>query len=1004
MNSIKLLAKKHLMVCPEIKSGFFVLLFFLLFGFSEAAPVNYTPKNGALINNNMPNLTWSKTRCDFFEIWIDGKKMGNVQGDQNAYTPFGLSFGEHEWQVVAVSKGGKIKGSKSTFTIDDAPLENLPENAVLLREGWTVQSSAVLKMDGKKLSSKLIKTKKWFSTSLPSTVLTALVRNGVYPNPNNGLNNMLIPDCNDEFNAENDLLKYSHIKGQNPWDKKYWFRKEFNITADQLKQIVWLNIGEINYRAEAWLNGQLLADTSVMVGMERSFRFNITDKLKTDKPNILAIAIYPPDHPGKPEPSPITPLADPGVNMADGMISKDYTKWDVLGWDWQPDVRDRDMGITEDVYLTTSNVLELRDLYVTSDLPLPDTTSAEITISANLINHSAFEKQGIISTKVIIDNEEISIEKPFKIAPNSTSEIIFKSTDFNVLQLKTPKLWWPFGYGKQNLYFLKLEAKTEEGVIATAGTKFGIREVETYIGTKERVYKINGEEIYMKGGNWVLDMHLNWTASRYEHEIRLTRNAGLNFLRIWGPTGAPPTAFYEAADKYGILLWQDFLNDFWGTFKNTPEYTPNFDLFEKATTDIIKKYRNHPSLIIWCGGNEGPNPKEDLIMNKLLPTYDGRDSRHYLRISDNDGLHGGGPYHTLEPANYFTHDRMLGFSSEIGPSGIPVYESMLKFMTNMGKDYLEDRFPLNGEWAYHDATERPFSDTRKFSSHDDIIRKYYGSPTSKGKEGVKEYADKCQVLNYEVYRSGIEAINRQVWGNASGFALWKSNSSWPSLVWQVYDWYMQAHAGYYATQKANELVHIQLNRATLEVDVLNALHKNIENCRLSAVLYNSKMEVLWSENKEMSLDKNMVTKTGWTVPSNAELNFLVLKIQDSTGRDISDNFYWLNQLNDFTALKKLAQPKLMCTVSNIKTAGKAKIKVTLTNFGNGLASMVALKLIGEKSGAELLPSYWDKNYLNILPGQSVEAIVELDAVDISEKPALEVTAYNMKEPLKLFIP
>jgi len=983
-----------------------LILFIVVFSAAGviAAPVNCAPSNGAVISNNMPNLTWTKTPCDYTEIVIDGKKMGEIPGDQNEYTTVGLSFGTHTWQVIAVSKGKKQKSEPTVFTIDDKPLENLPEGAVLLLDGWKMESSVNMKKSGRELSSTSMKTKKWYPTTLPTTVLTTLVRNGVYPNPNNGLNNMRIPDCNDEFNVQYDLLKYSHLKGLNPWKDKYWFRKEFSVMPEQVKQHVWLNIGEINYRAEVWLNGVLLADTATVVGMERSFRFEITKLLKTGLPNILAIAIYPPDHPGKPEPAPITPLADPGVNMADGMISKDYTKWDALGWDWQPDIRDRDMGITEEVYLTSTNDLELTDLYVTSDIPLPDTTSAAITVSATLNNYSSVVKKGVVSAAISIDNEVIRVEKTFQIAPNSSQEMVFAPAGFPKLQLKNPKLWWPHGYGGQNLYKATLEATSDDGVTSSATTNFGIRKIETFIGKKERVYKINGKAIYLKGGNWVIDMNLNWTASRYEHEIRLTRNSGLNFLRIWGPTGTPPTAFYEAADRYGILLWQDFLNDYWGTFKNTPEYTPSYDLFEKATTAIIKKYRNHPSLFIWCGGNEGPNPKEALIVNKLLPAYDGRDSRHYLRISNDDGFHGGGPYHTLEPSNYFTHDKMMGFSSEIGPSGIPVFESMLKFMTNMGKDFQEDRFPLNGEWAYHDATERPWSDPRKFSAHDDIIRNYYGAPVLRGKEGVKEYADKCQILNYDVYRSAIEAINHQVWDNASGYALWKSNSSWPSVVWQLYDWYMQTHAGFYGAQKANELIHVQLNRATMELDVLNATFNSLNNCSLKATLYNSKMEVVWSDNKEMELPGNQSIKAGIAVPSKDELTFLVLNLENASGKTIADNFYWLSNTNDFAGLKSLTPPRIMCSVTSGKTAGKTMVKVSLNNYGNGLAYLVSLKLVGEKSGAELLPSYWNTNYLNILPGQNAEAVVEIDNSDLTEKPALEVRAYNMKEKLRVFIP
>ena len=110
-----------------------------------------------------------------------------------------------------------------------------------------------------------------------------------------------------------------------------------------------------------------------------------------------------------------------------------------------------------------------------------------------------------------------------------------------------------------------------------------------------------------------------------------------------------------------FLLWQDFLNDFWGTFKNTPGFRPEISLFEKATIGIVKKLRNHPSLIMWCGGNEGPNPREELIVNSILPKYDSRGNRHYLKQSDGDGFHGGGPYHTLEPKDYFTHHKLIGF-------------------------------------------------------------------------------------------------------------------------------------------------------------------------------------------------------------------------------------------------------------------------------------------------------------------------------------------------------
>ncbi|MDA3930191.1 MAG: beta galactosidase jelly roll domain-containing protein [Prolixibacteraceae bacterium] len=955
------------------------------------------PTNGTTLNNNMPTFSWTPVECDYYEIWINSIKMDEVPADRNVYTPFNLSFGTNSWQVIGVSENKNSESEIATFTIDDSPLTGLPESAILLRNNWKIKSSLLVNENGEALTTSTSNFNEWYSTSLPSTALSALVRNGVYPNPYISLNNLLIPDASDSFNVHNDLLKYSHIEGKNPWKTKFWYRTEFSVAPEKLSKKAYLNLEEINYRAEVWLNGRLVADSSQLVGMERYFKLNVTGTLA--EKNQLAIAIYPPDPIGTPATPPVEPLAHPGRNLGqDAMITKDYTKWDVLGWDWQPGVRDRDMGITEDVYLSFTDDIEVSNLYVSSNLPLPDTSSAEITISADIENKTELSKEGILSASISYENEIIEFKKEFKVEPGKTKSISWDKKDFDELIISNPKLWWPFGYGNQNLYKLELTAKTHDGDVSKISSNFGIREVETYIGSNERVYKINGEEVYMKGGNWVIDMMLNWTASRYDHEIRLTKASGLNMLRVWGPTGAPPKAFYDAADKHGVLIWQDFLNDFWGTFLNNPEFTPSVELFQASSIDIIKKYRNHPSLVMWCGGNEGPNPKEKLIMEELLPTYDGRDSKHYLKISNADGIHGGGPYHVLEPKGYFTARQLQGFSSELGPSGVPEFESMEKFMYQMGEDWKPGQFPLNSEWTYHDATDRFFSDQRKFSHFDKLVRDFYGAPDSTSAEGFKDYVKKSQVVSYEAYRSCIEAINCQLWENSSGYALWKSNSSWPSVVWQVYDWYLQTHSGFYATQLANEMVHIQLNRETMKVDVLNATRNAIDKLKLSAQLYNSDIEEIWIEEKKVSLAKNSVFKTGWEVPENDEINYLVLKIEDENGKLISRNFYWLNSTNNFKALNTLDEAEIKATVLSIS---ETEAVITLTNHGANLAFMVDLKLEGKHSGNELLPSYWNTNYFSLLPGESIKARVAIDSIDLTEEAVIKVNAYNLKQKITL---
>lgn len=954
------------------------------------------PIKNVQITENMPVLSWELLEGYSYEVWIDGINFES-KIDKNWYIPFPLSYGKHEWKIVAVKGNSKITSQKSEFVIVGKPLSSVPKNSVLLRNNWKVISSAIESEDGSVISSEKVNTTSWKNSSVPATVLSVMVRNGLYPNPYTGLNNMKIPDCNDAFNEKYELLQYSHIQGKNPWKDAYWYRKEFEIPSNYKDKYIWLNLGEINYKAEVWLNGTQIADTLEVIGMEQLFKFDITKVAKTEGKNILAIAIYPPDHPGKPANAPITPLASPGTNMADGAISHDYTKWDVMGWDWQPAIRDRDMGITEDVFINATDAIELTNLYVTSNLPLPDTSFADVTVSADIKNHSDHQKEGKIEATISIGNEVVKIEQSFSVQPNGTFSFLWNNKNRAQLHFKNPKLWWPVGYGNPELYDLKIIAKTQTNEQSTKQIHFGIREIETYLGNKERVYKINGQDIYCKGGNWVIDMMLNWTAKRYEDEILLTKNSNLNMLRVWGPTGAPPEAFYDAADKHGILLWQDFLNDFWGTMRNRPGFRPEESIFEKASISIVKKYRNHPALIMWCGGNEGVNPREELILTKILPEYDGRDSKHYLKTSNGDGLHGGGPYHTLEPEKYFTDNKLNGFSSEIGPSGVPVFESVQKFMPNLGETWMPGRFPLDGVWAYHDANDWRGRDMRKFSFYDNIIRNYYGG-TDSTLIDAEEYLEKCQLLNYDVYRASIEAINSQLWENSSGILLWKSNSSWPSITWQVYDWYLQAHAGYYGVKKAASPVVIQFNRASKKVEILNATYKVISRAKVTATLYNSNLDKIWETSENHDLPKSSVFTLKDSVPVTTEICYLKLKVENQKGDIISDNFYWLSSENNFKAFNNLPETKLKISTKKENSNELVKYNFSISNKGKTVALMTELRLVDNNTGLEILPSIWTDNYISLLPGEKKMVQVEINSNNLPTGLFLKYKTFNTKEP------
>jgi len=163
-------------------------------------------------------------------------------------------------------------------------------------------SSAVVTSTGDSVSSLQYSPKNyWFPVTVPSTVLTGLVANKVYPDPYIGMNNMLIPDANDSFNHQYHLEKYSYLPGEpNPWKKPYWYRTTFSVPAADKGKHFQLIFKGINYRAEVWLNRSLLADSSRMVGMFREFDLDASAAIHAGGENVLAVKIYPLDDPGLP--------------------------------------------------------------------------------------------------------------------------------------------------------------------------------------------------------------------------------------------------------------------------------------------------------------------------------------------------------------------------------------------------------------------------------------------------------------------------------------------------------------------------------------------------------------------------------------------------------------------------------------------------------------------------------------------------------------------------------
>ncbi|HTN36704.1 MAG TPA: hypothetical protein VL053_06490, partial [Arachidicoccus sp.] len=459
---------------------------------------------------------------------------------------------------------------------------------------FELQSSTQVKQEGSQISRIEYRgSMSWFKATVPSTVLTALVANKVYPDPYIGLNNMLIPDANDSFNVAYGLQKFSYLPNvTNPWKDPYWYRTTFKIDKASKGQNFQLIFNGINYRAEVWINGHLVADSSEMVGMFAKYNFDVTKYVAIGQENCVAVKIFPLDYPGTPDKEQLKALGSFYLNGGPtGDIGKNVTMLCSVGWDWMPPVRDRNMGIWQSVYLRQTGSVSFGDTKLVTELPeLPDTSLAKLKLDLTLHNRLASVVNGTVEVQIRPENftaaasgtDKIHFAEKLTLPGSGQKTIKLDARKIKELAIHNPKLWWPNGYGDPNLYRIVLKFKEGDRVLDDTSFVFGIRTVHSeatavgghYDGFYRRYFYVNGQRIHLVGGAWVPDMMLNRDDKRFDNEMLLCQNANLNLVRIWGGGVTPPEAFWDAADRHGLLVWSDFwvTGDTQGEFKGSPDY------------------------------------------------------------------------------------------------------------------------------------------------------------------------------------------------------------------------------------------------------------------------------------------------------------------------------------------------------------------------------------------------------------------------------------------------
>jgi hypothetical protein len=814
-----------------------------------------------------------------------------------------------------------------------------PDGQLILDRGWELADAATVSAGPGAISRPGFDTRAWYDATVPGTVLTSLVQQGVYPDPLHGLNNLLIPD----------LAK-----------KTWWYRVQFATPKQWKDRSVHLTFNGINYHAQAWLNGRALGEIS---GAFIRGEFDATPALAATGSNVLAVRIWPQPHfwIGSEE----SVKEGAGSNGAEGSLDGP-TFFCSEGWDWIPTIRDRNTGIWQDVVLRATGPVALGDPRVVTTLPKsPDVSVADVTVQAEARNLTADPQRLTLEGSL----GDVKFSLPALLAPGETKMLTADPTNVPGLAIANPQLWWPNGYGEPTLHDLTLRLLDGGGQESDRLTqRIGLRQMSyEYLpaseATKKKtplVIKVNGERIFILGGNWGMDDALKRSArTRLEPYFRLHRDAHVTMVRNWMGQQTEES-FYALADKYGILVW----NDFWLSTYSDSAPPADAERWLANSADAIKRYRDHASIAVWCGRNEGNPP--DWLGQTLEAQLRDLDGTRTYEPSSNSGPHlmGSGPWTYMDPLWYFK-EHAQGFTTELGINSVPT-AGALKAMLDPSQYW-----PANDAWAYHDFHSATHGSVRPYVA---TMEKCYGKAT-----GLEDFVRRIQMVNYTHHRTMLEAWNARMWNPTTGLLLWMTHPAWPSTVWQIYSSDYDTHASYYGFQKAAEMRHVQWNLDTDEVAVVNRLAAPLPDTTVILRFHGLDGQELEKRTVSVSApghSTSVATKIAWPFDPRSPVVFLKMEWRDNRGQLLSDNFYWRGEKpEDLLALNQLPPVKLETSTQIEHQAGEVRTTVSLTNRMPVVALMTHLILRNGSTGQRILPAYYSDNYVSLLPEEQRTIVI-----------------------------
>ncbi len=811
-----------------------------------------------------------------------------------------------------------------------------------LNAGWKIQSSDRVAASGEALSREGFSTAGWYQTTLPATVLGTLVGAGVYADPFVGLRLSELPG---QGPAAQNFSNFPMPEGS-PFAVPWWFRKEFALDC-QAGPTLRLKLDGINYRANVWLNGQMIGDGRAIQGTYCVHELDVTRALRRQGTNALALQVYPP-----------TP-ADLGNTWVD----------------WNPSPPDKNMGLWRDAWLVESGPVSLSDPQVISRLSPGG--AAELVIAGDLTNWSAAAL--LAEVRAMLEDRLLSAR--VELSPGERRRFEIQT------RLDAPRLWWPRALGEPALYPLELTVHVGEECSDAARLDFGVREVTCAITEKgHALFSVNGRPMLIRGAGWAPDLFLRRSEERERAQLEYVKDMGLNTLRFEGMLEREE--FLDWCDRDGILVIGGWCcSDLWEKWSTWTE--ENREIALRSLSSQIRRIRRHPCLIAWWYGSDFPPPEDveraylGILTEEHWPNPAHSSASHRpAELTGPSGLKMQGPYDYVPPG-YWLQDQKrggaFGFATEVCPGpAIPPLGSLRKMLTD------EHLWPIGEAWNLH-AGGQEFHHVRLFS---EALSARFGAV-----EGVAEFAALAQLMAYEGQRAMFEAYARNKW-KSTGVIQWMLNNAWPSLIWHLYDYYLRPGGGFFGAKKACEPLHVQYSPDDRSVVVHNDRPSDFAGLKVEIRLFDLRLAELMTQTCLVNVKAQGKTKV-LTVPAGlaqAALTFLDLRLFGPGPRCVSQNFYWLPAKDDvldhhratwiqtpvrshadLRALRSLPTVELAALVSpEWEAAGRDRpgsLSVTLVNPADQLAFFVELRLT-DAAGEDVLPVLYSDNYLCLLPGES----------------------------------